>query len=82
MDSESASTIWCDICQTDQYLLLERARRRRRNGESVWDVDYICTNCDRFYGHEIEIEDLNATMAFAIITVVQQPGIGVRVHPS
>jgi hypothetical protein len=74
-------SIWCDECQTDAYVLLERARRRRHNGEGVWDVDYTCMQCDSFYGHEIEIEDLNAATAFAIITVMQQPGESVRVHP-
>lgn len=81
MDDESAPAIWCDQCQTDEYVLLERARRRRRNGTSYWDVDYTCTHCDSFYGHEIEVENLNATMAFAIITVMQEPGVGVRVNP-
>lgn len=81
IQAEKSGRIWCSVCDTDEYVLLERARRRRRNGSGVWDVDYTCMSCDNFYGHEIEIEDLNATMAFAIITVVQQPGISVRVHP-
>lgn len=81
MDSDSASTIWCNVCQTDEYVLLERARRRRRNGAGVWDVDYTCMHCDSFYGHEIDVENLNAAMAFAIITVMQEPGQSVRVNP-
>lgn len=73
--------IWCDECGTDEYVLLERARRRRRNGIGVWDVDYTCMNCDCFYGHEIEVENLDVKMAFAIITVMQEPGTSVRVNP-
>ncbi|SEE18762.1 hypothetical protein SAMN04489740_0841 [Arthrobacter alpinus] len=81
MDSNSTSNIWCNVCQTDEYILLESASRRRRNGSGVWDVDYTCMHCDSFYGHEIEIEDLNASTAFAIITLMQEPGHSVRVNP-
>lgn len=81
MDSDSASNIGCNVCQNDEYVLLERARRRRRNGAGVWDVDYNCMHCDSFYGHEIDVDDLNAAMAFAIITLLQEPGQSVRGNP-
>ncbi|ALV44874.1 hypothetical protein MB46_04485 [Arthrobacter alpinus] len=80
IEADASDRIWCDECHTDQYVLLERARRRRRNGAGVWDVDYTCMHCDSFYGHEIEIDDLNAATAYAIITVMQQPGTSVRVN--
>ncbi len=80
--AKETDLIWCTVCHSDEYVLLERARRRRRNGLGVWDVDYTCMSCDSFYGHEIEIENLNAKMAFAIITVMQQPGTSVRVNPA
>ncbi|WP_139244215.1 hypothetical protein [Arthrobacter alpinus] len=73
--------IWCDECETDEYVLIESARRRRRNDAGVWDVDYTCMNCDNFYGHEIEIDDLNTATAHAIITVMQEPGHSARVNP-
>lgn len=81
MGDDSASKIWCETCRTDEYVLLERARRRRRNGVGVWDVDYTCTNCDNFYGHEIKIEDLKPAMAMAIITVIQDSRQGARLNP-
>lgn len=81
IQTEEPERIWCDECDTDEYVLLERARRRQRDGSRVWDVDYTCMNCDSFYGHEIEIEDLNARTACAIITVMQVPGHSVRVNP-
>ena len=77
MDSESKDRIWCDVCGTDEYILIEHAHKRRHHKTSVWDVDYWCTECDSFYGHDIRPETLTTPMAYAIISLVQHvnPGI-------
>lgn len=74
VQAPATERIWCDECQTDQYILIEEARKRRHHGESTWDVDYTCTNCDSFCGHEIQTETLTTPMAFAIIELVQRKG--------
>ncbi|WP_104086582.1 hypothetical protein [Arthrobacter sp. GMC3] len=48
-----ADGIWCVVCSSDKYILIERARWRHRIAEGSWDVDYTCTKCDSFYGHVV-----------------------------
>lgn len=68
-----AGAIWCPGCRTDAYILIEQAGRHKRRGEVMWDVDYTCTNCDNFYGHDIEPEALSKAMVYALISVIQRP---------
>ncbi len=53
--------IWCEACGTDQFVLLERALRRRRHGGGFWDVDYFCARCGNSYGHLVR--DVEVTPA-------------------
>ena len=64
-----AERIWCEACGTDEFVLVERARWRRRHGEGFWDVDYVCTRCDRFYGHVVRDEDLTPAVLAAMAAV-------------
>jgi hypothetical protein len=41
-----AERIWCEACGTDEFVLVERARWRRRHGKGFWDVVYLCTQGD------------------------------------
>ena len=69
----TVAIIWCQQCQSDEHIVIEGARRRKRNGGGIWDVDYCCTHCDSFYRHEIQLETLSKAMAHAMISVIQQP---------
>jgi hypothetical protein len=62
--------IWCDVCGSDDYILIERARWRRLVDEGSWDIDYSCTNCDSFYGHVVRESDVTQSLmaAMAIAT--------------
>lgn len=68
----STEVISCGQCKTDAYILIERASRRKRKGLVIWDVDYTCTNCDNFYGHEIRPEALSKAMVHALVSVIQR----------
>lgn len=64
-----ADRIWCDVCGTDEFVLVERARWRRRHGQGFWDVDYVCTRCDRFYGHVVRDQDVTPAVLAAMAAV-------------
>lgn len=59
--------IWCEVCGSDSYILIERARWRRRHGDGFWDIDYMCTNCDSFYGHVVKDEEVTPALMAAMV---------------
>ncbi|RAN79656.1 hypothetical protein B5P43_12760 [Bacillus sp. SRB_336] len=61
--------IWCQGCGTDEFLLVERARWRRRHGEGLWDIDYFCTKCDSFYGHVVRDAEVTPTLMAAMSAI-------------
>lgn len=65
-DAAAFGRIWCDVCGTDKYILIELARWRRRHGVEFWDIDYTCTNCDNFYGHVVKDPDVTPALAAAL----------------
>ncbi|AIY00909.1 hypothetical protein ART_1310 [Arthrobacter sp. PAMC 25486] len=76
MDGASKQRIWCEVCDTDEYILIEHAHKRRHHKASTWDVEYSCTECETFYAHDIFSETLTTPMAYAIIAIVQRSGQG------
>lgn len=71
-DDESAP-LWCGVCGTDEYILIEMARWRRRRGTGAWDIDYTCTNCDSFYAHAVADEDITAALIAAMSVATREP---------
>lgn len=46
---------WCPRCRTTDYLVFESARPRvsvDRPTDSTWAVEYWCSGCDSYFGHE------------------------------
>ncbi len=72
-----ADRIWCGVCGTDEFILIEHAAWRRHSGRGGWDIDYTCTNCDSVYGHAVRDADatpaLLAAMAAARNEAAQDP---------
>ena len=58
--------IWCEVCGSDEYIFIERARWRRRQGDGSWDIDYTCTKCDSFYGHLVKDADVTPALMAAM----------------
>jgi hypothetical protein len=69
VEESPAARIWCQRCGTDEFVLVERARWRRRHGEGVWDIDYFCTNCGSFCGHVVRNAEVPRTLAAAMAAV-------------
>lgn len=77
--SPASGRIWCEECRTDDFILIEQARRVRNHGDDIWDVDYTCMNCESFYGHLVDGSDVSAAFLAAMALVVQEPARG-RAH--
>lgn len=72
----AAGRIWCAECHSDEFILIEQARRRRNHGADIWDVDYTCMKCENFYGHLVDGIDVSDEFLAAMALVVQQPAAG------
>lgn len=76
-----ADRIWCDACGTEEFILVERARWRRRHDQGFWDVDYVCTRCDSFYGHVVRDQDVTPAVLAAMAAVTTGAGNGRAARP-
>lgn len=77
VQDSKAGKIWCDACDSDDYILIERARWRRLFDEGSWDIDYSCTNCDSFYGHVVRQSDVTLSL-MAAMAIATGPDRGVQ----
>lgn len=73
VEAATVSRLWCEVCGTDEFLLIEKARWRRRLGEGSWDIDYTCTSCDTFYGHVVKDSDVAPSLFAAMAAVGGDP---------
>ncbi|WP_104086579.1 MULTISPECIES: hypothetical protein [unclassified Arthrobacter] len=64
-----ANLIWCGVCDSDEYVIIERARWYRLEGEGSWDIDYTCMNCDSFYGHVVKEAEVTRALMAAMAVV-------------
>lgn len=69
VEESHADQIWCGVCGTDEFVLVEKARWRRRHGEGTWDVDYFCSKCDSFYGHVVRDAEVTPAILAALAVV-------------
>jgi hypothetical protein len=65
-EEEATGRLWCDACGTDEFLFIESVRRRHWAPPGFVDVSYFCAECDGYYGHLVNEDDISPRLLAAM----------------